>query len=1095
MLKFWESILDWITASVVFWLPPFLQEPLVTAYVRRKLRRLLRSWEPKSFREVLREEWWEIRVARTLRRGEPVAALMREDESYTRPDRLAKQEVPETIAGRNLVGLAFSGGGIRSATLNLGVLQGLGKAGLLKKFDYISAVSGGNYIASWLAAWIKRDGVDEVTRQLTPDRAGPPARAEEAEPIRWLREYSNYLTPRLGLLSGDTWSAIATYLRNLLLNQTILILIFCAVLLLPRVLALAAGEIGEEWNDNIRALPPWTPGWLIGFVGRSVGPGHFYFTGAYLLLFIGVWQIHRNMGWFSPEEEPAAEEEPAPAPAPAPAPPKTTRGKILAWLDAKRRSIIAAIAACASAPWRFIRAAAQPTASGAGRVWATVIVPFIAASWGLTVWMWYGPASNSAPEYLQLDGGALRWMGVIAALYTIPWLGATLWGNYAPMIAGERVPGGAVRSLIIPLTALVAGGLGGILLWTIAGIFRRWHPESHSDFSGGLWHAMSWGTPLVLATLTLMAVLHIGLMGIRFQEPKREWWSRLGGGMLTAGLCWMTLFGIGVYGPLLLMWMGGTLATGGFLGWVATTAGGVLGGKAAKSGTEQSSAALEMFLKVAPVIFITGLLLLVSLAAHIAAIEIEEPDAKLSLITRYFERPPATKPAQPGTKICFDCASGGSAVVIQVAPPDRTRLAARTHWSLLNLSTSKKSALELLAAFLAAFLLAWRVDINEFSMHLFYRNRLTRCYLGASRRGREPNPFTGFFAKDDYYLAALSNAPTVQDPLATNQGDMDAAQPNYQGPYPLVNTALNVTTGEKLAWQSRKARSFTFSPRYCGYELLPDERIPAGAAEGASRRLANEGYRETFAYAYSHYFGIGGPLSGTAMGVSGAAASPNMGYHSSPPLAFLMTVFNVRLGLWMGNPRHRRAWTRSGPVLGLPYLVNELAGQATGKSSYVYLSDGGHFENLGIYELVRRRCKYIVACDAGADPEMTLADLGNAIQKCRIDFGVDIEIDIKPLQRKPGTRFSARHHAVGRIRYDLAFPGETEWGTLVYLKASLTEEMPADLLHYMEKNKAFPHTNTGDQFFDETQFESYRELGFASVESAGGLLRRLIGNV
>jgi hypothetical protein len=1064
---FLGKILDWITVELVFSLPVSWQERIITAYARRVLRRNLQTWEPISFREVLREEWWEIRMARALRKGDAVDELRKEELPPGGTGAKPKEEVPATIKGRNLMGLAFSGGGIRSATLNLGVLQGLAKAGLLKKFDYISAVSGGNYIASWLAAWIKRDGFTEVTRQLSPDRAGPPPRGAEAAPIRWLRDYSNYLTPRMGLLSGDTWSAIATYLRNLLLNQTILILVFCGVLLIPRVLTLAAGEIGDEWNDTIRNLPVWTPGWVIGFLGRSVGPGHVYFAAAYLLLFIGVWQIHRNMGWFSLPAQvgpPAAEE-------------ATGWRGFTAFLNEVKQ---------------YFAATFKPAAAGSGRVWATVVVPFIAASWGLTVWMWYGPASNSAPKYLLLDGGALRWTAIIAGLYTIPWLIATLGGTYTPMVLGVPVAGGAIRSWIIPLTALAAGGFGGILLWSIAEIFYGWDPRSQSDLSGGLWHAMSWGTPMVLLTLTLMAVLHIGLMGIRFQEAKREWWSRLGGEMLTAGLGWMTLFGVGVYGPLLLMWMGGRIAAGGLLGWVATTAGGVLGGKAAKSGTQQSSAILEMFLKVAPVIFIAGLLLLVSLGVHVAAVKIDAPDAKLSLIWRHFQKPPATVPAQPGTKICFDCASSEKGVLIQVSPPDRMRLAARTHWGLLNLSTSKKSVLELLVAVLGALLLAWRVDINEFSMHLFYRNRLTRCYLGASRRGRVPNPFTGFYAKDDLYLATLSNAQPVKDRLTSDGGSKDDGQPDYLGPYPLVNTSLNLTTGEKLAWQSRKARSFIFSPRYCGYEILPEEKIAAGAADARARRLTNEGYRETFAYAYSHYFGMGGPLSGTAMGLSGAAASPNMGYHSSPPLAFLMTVFNVRLGLWMGNPRHRKAWTRPGPRWGLQYLFSELAGQATGERWYVYLSDGGHFENLGIYELVRRRCKYIVACDAGADPEMTFADLGSAIQKCRIDFGVDVEIDIKPLQRKTGTRFSQRHYAVGRIRYDLAFPGETEWGTLIYLKASLTEEMPADLLHYMEENKAFPHTSTADQFFDEGQFESYRELGYASLESASGLLQRVL---
>src|SRR5947209_3516800 len=118
------------------------------------------------------------------------------------------------------IGLAFSGGGIRSATFNLGVLQGLAKYGLLKRLDYLSTVSGGGYIGSWLIKWILRDGVDQVEKEL----GGKVHPGEEPAPVNFLRDYSNYLTPRTGFLGADTWAAVAIYLRNLLLNQTILVL-------------------------------------------------------------------------------------------------------------------------------------------------------------------------------------------------------------------------------------------------------------------------------------------------------------------------------------------------------------------------------------------------------------------------------------------------------------------------------------------------------------------------------------------------------------------------------------------------------------------------------------------------------------------------------------------------------------------------------------------------------------------------------------------------------------------------------------------------------------------------------------------------------
>ncbi len=144
-------------------------------------------------------------------------------------------EARQVAHDTRLVGLAFSGGGIRSATFNLGVIQALAELKLLHLFDYVSTVSGGGYIGSWLSALITRRGgsIEDVARELCPNAgdAGVPGYSRESQAIRFLRGYSNYLTPRLGLLSADTLSAVATYLRNLYLNLTILILLLVAVLL------------------------------------------------------------------------------------------------------------------------------------------------------------------------------------------------------------------------------------------------------------------------------------------------------------------------------------------------------------------------------------------------------------------------------------------------------------------------------------------------------------------------------------------------------------------------------------------------------------------------------------------------------------------------------------------------------------------------------------------------------------------------------------------------------------------------------------------------------------------------------------------------
>jgi hypothetical protein len=267
----------------------------------------------------------------------------------------------------------------------------------------------------------------------------------------------------------------------------------------------------------------------------------------------------------------------------------------------------------------------------------------------------------------------------------------------------------------------------------------------------------------------------------------------------------------------------------------------------------------------------------------------------------------------------------------------------------------------------------------------------------------------------------------------------------------VINTAMNLVAGDELAWQERKAESFVLTPLYCGSESTRYRRLPESDDDE--------------------------PLMlGTAVTLSGAAVTPNMGYHSSPAVTALLTIFNVRLGGWYANPRHD-VLRNTGPGLGLLYLWKELFGRTNERSSYVYLSDGGHFDNLGVYELVRRRCRYIVACDAGADPHGTFEDLGNLVRKCRTDFGVRIQIDIASLKRPAGSGLSRWHCAVGEILYQDVDPGAAE-GVLVYLKSSLTGDEPSDVLQFHAQHPQFPHHPTTDQFFNETKFESYRALGY-----------------
>jgi hypothetical protein len=202
-----------------------------------------------------------------------------------------------------------------------------------------------------------------------------------------------------------------------------------------------------------------------------------------------------------------------------------------------------------------------------------------------------------------------------------------------------------------------------------------------------------------------------------------------------------------------------------------------------------------------------------------------------------------------------------------------------------------------------------------------------------------------------------------------------------------------------------------------------------------------------------------------------------MGYHTSAAMSALMSVFNVRLGRWCGNTRHPTAWRMGSPHFGGFSLIKEVFGMLDSQASFLNISDGGHFENLGIYELVRRRCHVVVAVDAGCDPDYQFEDLANAIRKCWTDFGVRIDIDLAEMRpkgsSKGSTKRSQSHFAVGCIRY----PKAPAPGILIYIKASLTGDESSDVKEYAAAHPGFPHQSTGDQFFDENQFESYRELG------------------
>lgn len=326
------------------------------------------------------------------------------------------------------------------------------------------------------------------------------------------------------------------------------------------------------------------------------------------------------------------------------------------------------------------------------------------------------------------------------------------------------------------------------------------------------------------------------------------------------------------------------------------------------------------------------------------------------------------------------------------------------------------------------------VSVNQFSLHDMYRARLVRTFLGVSRPStdRRPNLFTGFDADDDLPIEQLA------------AGDR---------PLHIVNATLDLVGDPSLAVAQTKAASFTMTALHAG-----------------SRHL---GYRPARFYA-------GGFSLGQALTTSGAAVSPNMGAASSAVRTFLLAVLNARLGVWLGNPGKPGGdtWMRAEPGFGAATLINELLGRTTETKRYVYLSDGGHFENLGLYEIIARRCRYVIVSDAGCDERYSFDDLANAVRLARIDFGVPIEFPSGVHIGPPGA--GVARWAVGTIGYSAVDPA-AENGILIYLKPAIIGDEPVDVANYARTHPAFPQESTANQWFATPQFESYRMLGLHTV--------------
>ncbi len=208
-------------------------------------------------------------------------------------------------------------------------------------------------------------------------------------------------------------------------------------------------------------------------------------------------------------------------------------------------------------------------------------------------------------------------------------------------------------------------------------------------------------------------------------------------------------------------------------------------------------------------------------------------------------------------------------------------------------------------------------------------------------------------------------------------------------------------------------------------------------------------------------------------------------------------MLNARLGWWLKNPS-KAPESKAGLLGAFPILWHflEMFGIVSARTGLVHVSDGGHFENLGLFELLRRQCAVIVASDATADPRLEFNDLGRAVRRCEQELGHQIDFDQEPLQSvlksdDTGADCDSAIHP-GRITYRNAAGEITGKGVLYYLKASVPKNAPSSLLEVNRRKRYFPHDPTSNQFFGGEQFDNYRQLGQHIGASAGGDIAKAI---
>jgi hypothetical protein len=1192
--------------------------------------------------EIFTEEWSEVERRRKVWKTEN-DKIEREEIYEENQSGIRNGNPPE-----NLVGLALSGGGIRSATFSLGLLQGFHKQGLLRIFDYLSTVSGGGYLGGWWSAWLSRKdtrGLFPRGEKLETHRANkylsnkknsriPEGSmcAEDEDPIHHLRLFGNYLTPRKGALSIDTWGAVAYISRNLMLTWLSLLPLLFSFVLIGQFYFLLQKNSAREYlypleirnYESMLADPPKDietyrtyrnqrdDDWEVEHKNNArIIVRHL--IAAHLDKFLGILSDRRIddaehaeivslltddlknqlqdrlkkklsdlqindpeytementlTSDFQPKLQGMVEELLSDGEAQGSVKPEIldilamdsqhklqgmlqkARGNYKQSLWARAQSTlfvllpIVGLIILMSMAWMRSNVTKRPFMDWLAHTFASLVLLLLVfcilclidpKHWHFTfdsLGNWTYPVS------------IIFWavMGFALYLATLPKVTELEWRKeirknkinlihanllillvmMAFFLALSAFGYDLVNYILLPLRqGTLAEYIGKVVGWLtlIASILGSIFTAVKSAPSGGedkntADHLTSKSKfilfitpPLVLLTFTILlswiarrciyalfnvfessykinssyfvgldtqsignekpfiiAVISSIILGFFFAiyelKKWKDWKKPFFGFLGLLGVC----VGIGLLIRLIPLaqptgktgdWMRYWLS----LFTVAFFIGAILCFRLflfRKQRLKQINE-LKLWQQIGLAVFVA---LILAVAFAFITFWLTKRSIRAGFPSEPYLNWNRSSLSMAGIVFCFIAiclemklslkSTGRSAYLLTGA------YAILLAFLVSSFFSNPEPHLEICLAYLTLALLTlslgwtiaigWMSDPNWLSMHLFYKARLVRAYLGASNPNRKIQEITESAIGDDILMYDLTNC-------------------RKGAPYHLVNTTLNLIGAKDLATAQRSSSYFVLSKLYSG--------------------SLRTGYRRTREYMDGRF------TLGTAVSVSGAAISPNMGAKTqTAALSMLMTLLNVRLGFWAPTPNNG-SWRSPNPRLWPFYTLREFLSQTNDLGSYCYLTDGGHFDNTGLYSLVERGCRFIIISDNGADPLPCFEDLGDAIRRCRIDFDAEIDLDISPFFKKKdeasGDELAKTHYVVGTVNYSDAHLKKLKWseedrrdcnaGIIILIKPSLMLDEKADLRQFARQNRDFPQQTTGDQWFDEAQFESYRRLG------------------